>query len=219
MDMLYSDKNIDTPKDAEKRRTLAKILAIPPALLGVSLIKSSEADHNASSDGIINVIDPHTMTFYEDMLSSCWELYHTSSVTRAAQHIDLWIKYLKREAKEVQGVKQDQLKSVLCRFHQLSALAARDRLDIKRALEDEQESIQLATELGNTELIASALQRRARIYMQSHQYHLAFQDAEAALPYANHARDPLKGKTYQIYAESLAHIAGSDKDLQNRALE
>jgi hypothetical protein len=216
IDMLESDKNIDTPKDRSKRVTLAKILSIPPALLGVSIIASDDQDVKGKS-GIISVLDAQTMTFYEDMLASVWELYHTSSVARATQHITLWIHFLEHEMEKARGARRDQLLSVLCRFYQLSALAARDRMDIVRALQDEQKAIDLAFELKNAELIAASLQRRSRIYMQSHHYQLAFQDAERALPYAQKSRDPLKGKTYQIYAEALAHLAGNDKSLQEKS--
>ncbi len=215
IDMLESDKNINTPQDAEKRRTLARLLSIPPALLGVSLIGGDQDTHNNS--GVLSVLDAHTMTFYEDMLASTWELYHTSSVARATQHVTLWISYLQHEAKQAGGVKRDQIAAILCRFYQLSALAARDRMDIVGALADEQKAIDLAFELKNAELIASSLQRRARIYMQSHQYQKAKEDAEAALPYANKSRDPLRGKTYQIWGEALAHLAGDDKDLQQKS--
>lgn len=216
IDMLESDKNIDTPKDRSKRVTLAKILSIPPALLGVSIIVGDDRDLTGKS-GIMSVLDAQTMTFYEDMLASVWELYHTSSVARATQHITLWIHFLEHEIDKARGARRDQLLSVLCRFYQLSALAARDRMEIVQALQDEQKAIDLAFELKNAELIAASLQRRSRIYMQSHQYQLAFQDAQRALPYATKSRDPLKGKTYQIYAEALAHLAGNDKSLQEKS--
>jgi hypothetical protein len=134
------------------------------------------------------------------------------------KNIDLWLNYLQREAKKVNGVKRDQLLSLLCRFYQLSSLAARDRYDLSRALADEKQAIDIAFELGNAELIASSFLRRTRIYLQKGDYQLAIQDAEAALPYANRSRDPLKGKVYQITGEAYGRIAGSSQELQKKSL-
>lgn len=214
IEMLEKDTNIDMPKSNPRRVALAKILGIPGALLGVSI-----AGDNGTTTLHPTILENHTQMFYEDMLASTWELYHTSSVSRAAQHIDLWLSFLSQETTKAQGIKKDQLKAVLCRFYQLSALVAREQLDIVRALSDEQEAIILALELGNAELIATSLQRRARIYMQTHKYRLAYQDAIEALPYAERSRDIIKGKTYQMLGESLAHIAGTDKSLQKQSLQ
>ncbi len=196
------------------------MLKIPPVLLGVSLVAQDDgiASHTSAPDGTVMAFDTQTMTFYEDMLASSWELYYTSSVQRATRNIDLWLNFLNHQAKKARGIKQDQLLSVLCRFYQLSSLAARDRYDLNRALHDEQQAIDIAFGLGNAELIASSLLRRTRIYLQKGDFQLAIQDAEAALPYADHSRDPLKGKVYQILGESYARVAGSDQSLQKKSL-
>lgn len=220
IEMLESDRNKNMPKSNPRRAALAKILKIPPVLLGVSLVAQDDgiANHSAAPDGTAMAFDTQTMTFYEDMLASSWELYYTSSVQRATRNIDLWLNFLNHQAKKARGIKQDQLLSVLCRFYQLSSLAARDRYDLNRALYDEQQAINIAFGLGNAELIASSLLRRTRIYLQKGDFHNAIQDAEAALPYADHSRDPLKGKVYQILGESYARVAGGDQTLQKKSL-
>src|SRR5258706_14785676 len=140
------------------------------------------------------------------MLACSWELYYTSSVQRATKNIDLWLNFLDHYIKKASGVKRDQLLSVLCRFYQLSSLAARDRYDLNRALNDEKKAIEIAFGLGNAELIASSLLRRTRIYLRKGEFGLAIQDAEAALPYADRSRDPLRGKVYQITGEAYARV-------------
>jgi tetratricopeptide (TPR) repeat protein/DNA-binding XRE family transcriptional regulator len=223
IEMLESDKNIDKPRSNPRRAVLAQILKIPPVLLGVAIV-AEEGDSTpsraaSSNDSAMLVFDSQTLTFYEDMLASCWELYYTSSVYRATKNIDLWLNFLAHEVKKAHGVKRDQLLSFLCRFYQLSSLAARDRNDLDRALSDEKQAISIAFELGNAELIASSFLRRTRIYLQKSDFQHALQDAEAALPYANHSRDPLKGKVYQIAAETYGRIAGSNQELQKKSLK
>lgn len=220
IEMLESDRNTNTPKSHPRRAALAKMLKIPPVLLGVALVGQEEdiAHAGAHSTGVQAAFDSQTMTFYEDMLTSCWELYYTSSVHGATKNIDLWLNFLQNQAKKVSGVKRDQLLSLLCRFYQLSSLASRDRYDLNRALADEKQAISIAFELGNAELIASSLLRRSRIYLGKGEYQPALQDAEAAIPYADRSRDPLKGKVYQITGEAYGRVAGSSQELQKKSL-
>jgi tetratricopeptide (TPR) repeat protein len=63
-----------------------------------------------------------------------------------------------------------------------------------------------------------SLLRRTRIYLRKGEFGLAIQDAEAALPYANRSRDPLRGKVYQITGEAYARVAGSNQGLQKKSL-
>ena len=220
IEMLESDQNTNTPKSNPRRAALAKMLKIPPLLLGVALVGQEEyiAPVGTNTAGAQAVFDSQTMTFYEDMLASCWELYYTSSVRSATKNIDLWLNFLQSQVKNVSGVKRDQLLSLLCRFYQLSSLAARDRYDLNRALADEKQAISIAFELNNAELIASSLLRRSRIYLGKGEYQLALQDAEAAIPYADRSRDPLKGKVYQITGEAYGRVAGSSQTLQKKSL-
>jgi hypothetical protein len=44
------------------------------------------------------------------------------------------------------------------------------------------------------------------------------QDAEAAIPYADRSRDPLKGKVYQILGETYGRIARSSQEMQKKSL-
>ena len=97
-------------------------------------------------------------------------------------------------------------------------MAARDRYDLNRALNDEKKAIEIAFGLGNAELIASSLLRRTRIYLRKGEFGLAIQDAEAAHPYADRSRDPLRGKVYQITGEAYARVAGSNQELQKKSL-
>jgi hypothetical protein len=60
-------------------------------------------------------------------------------------------------AKETRSIKRDQLISMLCRFYQLSGVAARDRMDTARALRASKKAVDLAFQLENPELVSSSL--------------------------------------------------------------
>jgi transcriptional regulator with XRE-family HTH domain len=85
IEMLESDQNTNMPKSNPRRAALAKILKIPPVLLGVAFVAPEENVAHAASGGAQAAFDSQTMTFYEDMLSACWELYYTSSVHGATK--------------------------------------------------------------------------------------------------------------------------------------
>src|SRR5437764_13790208 len=92
IEMLKSPNNKDMPKLLPRRILLAKTLHIPPILLGLSSVTLLEwgegSPVEAEAIGQDTVASTEMMTFYEGMLALSWELYHTSSVQKAATSID-----------------------------------------------------------------------------------------------------------------------------------
>jgi tetratricopeptide (TPR) repeat protein len=198
------------PKSIPRREALAQILGIPLVLLNLP--------HSPRAVGTINVIPSHTMQAYEDVLTLAWGSYYTSSTQRAASTAGHWLQLLRREIESVRSVAQDQLTALLCRFLQLAGVIARDGLDFRQARLYCDEAIQLAFQIGNAELIASSLYRRAKIYVEQQQYPLAIQDLEAALPYANQSRDPLRCYVSIFLAEVSSLLAPKDLQIQGKSL-
>jgi len=91
-------------------------------------------------------------------------------------------------------------------------------MDTQRALRDGKKAVDLAFHLENPELIAASFFRRARTHMQQQLYDAAISDLEAALPYADRSRDPLKWYVYPTTAETYSIIAGKDKQMQKKSL-
>lgn len=208
------------PELISRRQALSHLLKIPPVLLGLAVvIPESDLDQLSNElAGTIRIIDSQAIRMYESMLASSWELYYTSSAQRAASNIDYWLQFLTSAAKKVSGVQRDQFIALLCRFYQLSGVAARDRMDTQQALRDGKKAVDLAFTLENPELIAASLFRRARTYVQQQKYDAAISDLEGALPYANRSRNPLKGYVYQTTAEVYSIVAREDKQMQKKSL-
>lgn len=208
------------PELISRRQAISNLLQIPPVLLGLSVIAPSGSLDQTDIEvaGTIPIIDMHTMGMFENILALSWELYYTSSAQYAANNINRWIQHLTGAIKEARGVQRDQLIAILCKFYQLSGVAARDRMDIPRALRDGKKAIELAFQLKNPELISASLFRRAKTYLKQHEYDAAIRDLEAALPYADKSRDPLKGYVYQATAEAYSIIASNDAQTQKQSL-
>src|SRR5579864_9566394 len=189
IEMLKSSNNKDMPKLLPRRILLAKTLHIPPILLGLSSVTLLEWGEGSPVDaetiGQDSVASTATMTFYEGMLALSWELYHTSSVQKAASSIDDAFEKLNTYFKDATGVKKDQYDAMRCRFYQLYSLISRDQMELDKAIDYQNQAIAIAFHLKNAELIASSLLRRARAYHQQSEHKLALQDALDALPYAD----------------------------------
>lgn len=222
VEMLKSSQNKEMPQLLSRRILLAKVLHIPPILLGLSsvtLLEWGDATNMLQGSAIADVVaSSGTMMFYERMLALGWELYYTSTVQRAAENIRASFILLNDEALNATGVKKDQYDALRCRFYQLSSLVSRDSMQTNQALDDMNEAVSIAIRLKNAELIASSLLRRARVYIRHRNYEFALKDAEIALPYADLSRDPLKGKCYQMAGEAQAYLAEEDKTLQEKSI-
>lgn len=222
VDMLKSATNTSRPKLLPRRILLAKLLHIPPVLLGLSSLTLWEFGDGTlpeASEAVSgSIASTQTMTSYERLLALSWELYYTSSVQKAAESVDEAIQKLNTEFEGAAGTKRDQRDALLCRFYQLYSLIARDRLELDTSVEYENRAVEMAFRLRNAELIASSLLRRARILLRREEYMAALEDALAALPYADLSRDPLKGKCYQMAGEAQGYLAGTNRELQEKSL-
>ncbi len=201
------------PKSLSRREALAGILGIPALLLKIG---SPQSGYPLIAT--FQPIHPHTMQAYEDVLSLAWEAYYTSSAQRSARTVSYWQQHLIATIQSTHGISQDELKALYCRFLQLGSVIARDRRDHAEALREGNAAVELAFELTNAELIAASLYRRAKIYVDRGEYDLAAKDAEAALPYAARARDPLRCYVSVFLAEVYSHLNAADKQLQRKSL-
>ncbi|HZS75019.1 MAG TPA: helix-turn-helix transcriptional regulator [Ktedonobacteraceae bacterium] len=225
VEMLESKNNLTRPELISRRVLLAKVLHIPPILLGLSSLSFLDGQNTTFSSiqelmAAETITDARMLAFYEGMLSLSWEFYYTSSIQRAAKTIDTCFSMLNEEMDIGESIQRDQIDALRCRFYRLSALVAREQLEIDKALEHINQAVLLASRLRNAELIAASLVGRIRIYFYKQWYEQALQDAEAACYYADAdlLRDPLKGKCYQMAGEAQAYLAGDNKALQEKSL-
>jgi transcriptional regulator with XRE-family HTH domain len=201
------------PKSLTRREALARILGIPALLL-----KLSSPESGYSLIASLDHMHPHTMQAYTDVLDLAWEAFYTSSAQRSARTVMYWQQHLLAAIDGARGISRDELKALYCRFLQLGSVIARDRRDHGEALREGSAAVELAFDLTNAELIAASLYRRAKIYVDRHEYDMAVKDAEAALPYAARSRDPLRCYVSVFLAETYSHLDPADRQLQRKSL-
>ncbi len=192
------------PEAISRRRALAKILDIPPVLLGLAVIEDITAPQATSIPKKTNV-DNRVITQFQNSLKLYWELYYTSTTYDSLEEIINGTRHLKGLIPDASSHQKAQLTELLSQYHQLIAHTLRDQEDYDTAFVYANRAIKIAKETENNELIASALLRRGFISFNrgrniSGQKDIAnaVADLDAALPFAAHARTPLKGFIMQI---------------------
>lgn len=203
------------PKSIPRRQALADILSIPAALLNLPVLLQPFAVHPVAGTSILA---QDAMQTYEDVLDLAWGAYYTSNPQRSARTVLYWQQYLANRIQESSGVSRDQMIALYCRFSQLGCVIARDRLDVNSALAHADQAVSAAFQLKNAELIASALYRRAKIYIGQRQYAQAVADVEGAIPYAERSRAPLRAYVSVFLAEVYSLHAPGDKQLRKKSL-
>jgi tetratricopeptide (TPR) repeat protein len=208
MEQLQSDDNISHPQEISRRKLLARTLAIPPILLGLSHM--SEVIHAAEvalPTAVKQVhIDTDSLLRYESLLATYWDSFYTGSVRRNADGIRLWQQHLEKLARDVDQSHRTHALTLLCRFDQLLAVVTRDNADYLSAMHYHNQSVRLAKELGNAELIAASLFRRAKTRLHEARMDKAMADMTEAVSYARHARDNLRGYVFQMAGELVTRL-------------
>ncbi len=168
-----------------------------------------------------------TLALYEDILVMGWDGFRRSKSPAVISRIDGYVNKLATLSQEIPEGKREHWQSLLCRFSQLSTRIAQHTMNKQRALSMAKQSIEIAIELDNPELIASAFYGRSRVHLESshimtderqQQKHFALArvDVDAALAYAEQVRAPLKGNIYLIAAEIYALLAAQDASLRTQ---
>jgi tetratricopeptide (TPR) repeat protein len=102
---------------------------------------------------------------------------------------------------------------LICRYHQLAGHIMREQEDFGDSFSHANRAVKIAKSTGNSELIASALLRRAFISFDKKDYASAIIDLDAALPYAKRSSAPLRGIILQVAGHAHAHITSSSTDV------
>lgn len=195
MEQLLSKRNISEPQSISRRRLLCQILSIPPALMGLSALSELTSNKEIKQSGKVDFAQ------IESVLASYWDNFYGSSIQNHASGIMLWRNHVAKIAESGSG--RIQAQTLLCKFDQLVGITARDRNDFPSALYYHDESVEIAHELHNAELLTMSLFRRAKIHIQRKRIDLAYEDIKQALPYARRCRDNLKGYIFQMTAQII----------------
>jgi transcriptional regulator with XRE-family HTH domain len=200
--------------DHERRILLAKMLRIPPLLLGLDwrlvFYEDNTGKYTDPSEHLAEIVGEDTYYHYEDTLIMGWECLRNGKGSHIADRFQRRLRKLDALVKDVPAWEREAWLSLLCQYYQLSSGINHNYTRKSNLTGDITTALQIATELDDKELIATCRMHRARIYLEQQQYHLADADAQVAMGYLDQAQAPLKGNTYLLSAAIHAQFSASD---------
>ncbi len=208
--------------DHERRIFLAKMLKITPALLGLDwrqvVFEDNTGTYHDPLSSMIELLEEDAYYAYEDILILGHDSIHNGGPPDIAYRVDRRLKKLVQITKHARSSDEEAWKTLLCRYYQLSTrIKQQCQMDHETALHHAQHAIELAMELQDSELIASALVNSVCTYTQQEKLDQARQAITGALDYVDKVRNgPLKGNIYLEAANITTPFARNESKLQDQ---
>jgi DNA-binding XRE family transcriptional regulator len=208
--------------DPERRIFLAKMLKIPPALLGLTWQQVVYQDHAGTStdqlDHFAQLVEEDSYYHYEDTLILAWGWYYNGKLLDIADRFGRRLRKLENKVLYVPEHDKEAWKELLCHYRYFAAQIARhrgmDREHKQQALRLSAGAVQLAKDIEDVELTAWFLCNCADIHFEQEHYTQAKALAQASMERvrALHVNTPLYGEIHLRNANVFApHIANDNK--------
>lgn len=183
----------------ERRRTLALLLNIPPALLGLATLddlhKAMQGDsikHLALTSHTQQVIDTSEIQLYRDALGVFKDRYEQGKLQ--PQAVEAWIARITNAVEQTQGTPQNEALAELAKYHFLAANTYdHDLQDWVRTTDHLSAAKDIASTLDNNELFATACYYTSEMYLGQNKPQLAYRELEAILDLSKSVSPQLRG--------------------------
>ncbi len=210
--------------DHERRILLAKLLKIPPALLGLDwrLVTYQDATGTLADppSEMVELIEEDGYYQYEDLLVMGWECVYAGKLAEIAPRIERRLRKLIAITKQAPVSQQEAWQYLLCQFYQLHTVIMHfhgtDDSDKKVALSDNREAVRIATNLQDNELLTAALFKGSELHIGHGNYDLAQQAIQGALERVEHVRPSFKVNVYLVAANANAVYTANDETLEKQ---
>jgi uncharacterized small protein (DUF1192 family) len=178
------------PEEKSRRWALAKLLQIPPLLLGVSSLDELLRDYE---QGIPSAPTRAATAYqfdyseYKTALRQLWKQHRLSNTWQSLADIDLRIALLEKELLYGEHAQKKQIAVLLCGYHMLSANLATDQQDADTAIVHLNQAYAVAKEKQLPRVQGGillrrgwALQERGEMYAMQQQIDVAKADVASA---------------------------------------
>jgi transcriptional regulator with XRE-family HTH domain len=200
--------------DHERRILLAKMLRIPPALLGLDwrliFYEDNTGKYTDPSEHLAEIVGEDSYYHYEDTLIMGWECLHKGGLPHAGDRFQRRLRKLNTLVKNAPVWEREAWLTLLCQYYQLSSAMNEHSMKKINLTDDITTALQIATELDDKELIAACHVHLAHIYLGQQQHQLAEANAQVAMGYLDQLQAPSKGNAYLISATIHAQFSASD---------
>jgi transcriptional regulator with XRE-family HTH domain len=208
--------------DHNRRIFLAKLLRIPPALLGLDwrlvVYQDNTGEHTKPSEQLTELVEEDAYYHYEDTLIMAWEWFYSGRLLEIADRFERRLRKLENIVQYVPEQDKEAWKWLLCQYLNLFTQIIQHRemrKESKRqALRVNAGALKLANDIEDRELLALLLHARASIHDEQRHPVQAKVAALAALKHVNNVRTPLSGNMYLLASGILAPYAAHDLKLE-----
>ncbi|MBV9690942.1 MAG: helix-turn-helix transcriptional regulator [Ktedonobacteraceae bacterium] len=206
------------PKNLKRRYILASLLDIPVAYLGLATLEefaqARQGSHTVATTpswisklGNIDLVECHrALKFY-------WQQAQALSASAFHSEILFPVSHLYHNVLYADGKQHQEMMRLLCYYQQLLARIAADCGAYRTAMEHMNKAYKLAKLLGQQELQALVLIRRAYVSYESRAFAAAISDFDAALCLQAALSSQLKGVVLLSAGDGHAQIALSSQEM------
>ncbi len=210
--------------DMGRRILLAKLLAIPPALLGLTWHQVYSDQPHENYTGTLKhmgeIFEEDAFYTYEDILTLGYAYFYQGGAPQLAYRLNRRLASLKTLAANALPSDREAWQTLLVRFYWLCGSFAQRRLASNQTLIQFTEALKLATELDDNQLICHSYHLLADEYEKQGKLAAASDAIQAALALVADPRapiTPLKGNIYLRAASVKGQLAGSSQKERDEA--
>ncbi len=208
--------------DIGRRIFLAKMLKIPPALLGIDwrqvIYENNKGEYTDPLEHTVELIEEDAYYAYKDILVMGHEYIHNGGSPYIAYRVDRRLQKLVKMVQHTRETDKEAWMSLLCRYYQLSTRIKQQCIkDEQKASEHAQKAVDIALELQDAELIAASFVHSACTSDQQGKSAKAQEAIAAAMKYIDKLKNsPLKGNIYLEAANINTPFALHDSTLKSQ---
>lgn len=205
-------------RDPDRRVFLAKLLKIPPALLGLDwrlvVYEDNTGTHDKPSEYAQEIWLADSYYHYEDTLTMAHVAAQSGRRADMLDRFERRLAKLEKQVKDITGLDREPWLHLLCRYYQAASAFTQhrgtDQIVKQKALHQSRMAVQIATEIEDNGLLATALYRQADTYRCYSEHKLARDTALRAMSYIEDTRPLTRGNIYLIAADASSHLVSCD---------
>lgn len=200
----------------ERRRTLATLLNIPLALLGLASLNEQEKSSlhtdatNAASTPAVK-IDIEDIQLYKEAAPIFKERYDQGELD--PETIEKWITYIHSTVDKVQGDAKNTILAELAKYHLIAANTyARDKYNWINSMQHLNIAKNIANQVNSNELFVMACYYTSDMYLSQHNMQSASKELDSILTLSKSVSSQLRGNILADAALARATISVDEAD-------
>ncbi|GER84179.1 hypothetical protein KTAU_28150 [Thermogemmatispora aurantia] len=210
--------------DTARRIFLAKLLRIPPALLGLDwrLLGYQDAHGTPTAQEPLSELAAEDAYYhYEDILALAWQARRQGTLANYLYRLNRCLSRLELAVEQAPAHDREAWQALLCRYYRLAAEIERDQgasdpAARQRVLHYYDTALRLAEELEDPQLAGATLMSLTEAQLEYGNLVEAKRAAEGALQYSERVQPVLRGNIYLVSAAAHAPFAVEDETLRSQ---